>query len=401
MTAKARIRNSRSSRSTAPSSNFRYLRTFLQLCALLSIASISTAEDFYKLLGISRRATSKEIKKAYRQKSLEFHPDKNKAEGAAEKFAEIARAYEVLSDESKKEIYDRHGEEGLKRHEERGGGGGGFGGGFGGDPFEDMFGQFGFGGGRRRDSGERRTDSVNVPLHLNLKQLYLGEMLEVHYVRQVLCKNWEDCMRKDPECSGPGVKIARQQIAPGFVQQVQMNAPQCVARGKSWRKDCKACPKGKTESEKIELTIDVNKGMRHGEHITFEKVADEKPGYIAGDLNFLIVETPHSDFRRDGDHLYLTREIPLVDALVGFTLELSHVDGHKFTVEVDGVTECDHVMRVPGKGMPRRSGRGFGDLYLTFEVDFPDTLSEKQKKAIREIFTENDEKTGGDKDDEL
>ncbi len=298
--------------------NFRYLRTFLQLCALLSL--VSAGEDFYKLLGISRRATSKEIKKAYRQKSLEFHPDKNKAEGAAEKFSEIARAYEVLSDEEKKQIYDRQGEEGLKRHEEGRGGGGGFGGGFGGDPFEDMFGQFGFGGGRRRDSGERRTESVEIPLRLSLKQLYLGEMMEVHYVRQVLCKNWEDCMRKDPECSGPGIKLARQQIAPGFVQQVQMNDPKCVARGKSWRRDCRACPKGKTETEKIELTIDVNKGMRPGERITFEKVADEQPGYIAGDLHFIIVEQPENDeYRRDGDHFYLTREIPLVDALVSIS----------------------------------------------------------------------------------
>jgi len=363
-------------------SNFSYFRTLLQLCALISLTS---AEDFYKLLGISRRATVKEIKKAYRQKSLEFHPDKNKSEGAADKFSAIAHAYEVLSDESKREIYDRHGEEGLKQHEQRGGGGGGFGG----DPFDDIFSQFGFGGGggRRRDSGERRTDSVEIPLQMTLKQLYTGEMLDVHYVRNVLCRNWEDCVRKDQGCSGPGVKIGRQQIAPGFVQQVQMNDPSCIAHGKSWRSNCRACPK-KTETEKIELTADVSKGMRPGERITFEGVADEKPGFIAGDLHFIITEIPDDRFRRDGDHLYMTREIPLVDALVGFTLELSHVDDHKFSVEVDGVTECDHVMRVPGKGMPRRSGRGFGDLYITFEVDFPDSLSESQKKRIKEIFHE-------------
>merc|ERR1712038_2187693 len=101
-------------------------------CALLSLTH---AEDFYKLLGVTRKATHKEIKKAYRQQSLKYHPDKNKEEGAAEKFAEIAYAYEVLSDETKKDIYDRQGQEGLKRHEERqGNGGGGF------DPFEDFFG---------------------------------------------------------------------------------------------------------------------------------------------------------------------------------------------------------------------------------------------------------------------
>lgn len=358
---------------------FNYLRTFLQLCALISLA---VAADFYALLGVSRRATKKEIKKGYRQKSLEHHPDKG---GNAEKFQEIARAYEVLTDESKKEIYDRHGEAGLKQHEERGGGGGG---GF--DPFEDFFG--GFGGGRRRDDGVRRTESVEIPLKLKLRQFYTGAVLDVQYVREVLCQRWEDCLRNDNECSGPGVKVARQQIAPGFVQQVQMEDPKCISRGKSWRDNCKACP-NKTETEKIELTIDVSKGMRPGERITFEGVTDEKPGFEAGDLHFVLGEIPQGDYHRDGDHLYLSRDISLVDSLTGFTLELTHVDDHKFTVDVDGVTECDHVMRVPGKGMPRRSGRGFGDLYITFEVDFPDTLTDAQKKAIREILVEetNDE----------
>lgn len=357
-----------------------YIRTLIQLCAIISITS---ASDFYKLLGISRSATSKEIKKAYRQKSLEFHPDKNKEEGAAEKFAEIARAYEVLSDDTTKEIYDRHGEDGLKQHEERGGGGGGF------DPFEDMFSQFGFGGrgNRGRDDGVQRTESVSVPLRLDLAQLYKGEMLEVQYVREVLCQNWEECMKKDPECSGPGVKIARQQLAPGFVQQVQVNDPKCVARGKSWRSNCRACPNGKTETEKIELTIDVTKGQRNGERITFEGVTDEKPGYTAGDLHFTIEEIPHPEFTRNGDRLYTNKEIPLVDALTGFSIGLTHVDGQKFTVDVDGVTECDHVIRVPGKGMPRRNGRGYGDLYITFEVEFPESLTDEQKTNIRKILT--------------
>ena len=107
------------------------LYTFLQLCTLLSL---TFAKDYYKILGIKRSATVKEIKKAYRTKSLQHHPDKG---GDAETFAEIARAYEVLSDEGAKEIYDMHGEEGLKQHEQGGGGGGG-------DPFEDIFSQFGF-----------------------------------------------------------------------------------------------------------------------------------------------------------------------------------------------------------------------------------------------------------------
>lgn len=278
----------------------------LRLLQIISLITFTIAADFYSLLGISKKATHKEIKKAYRQKSLEHHPDKG---GNAEKFSEIARAYEVLSDETLRGVYDQRGEKGLQDHEQRGGGGGG-GGGF--DPFEDFF---NFGGRRERDDGVRRTDSVEIPLKLNMKQFYLGEMLDVEYVREVLCKRWEDCIRQDPECSGPGVKTARQQIAPGFVQQVQMNEPRCIARGKSWRSNCKACPH-KTETEKIELTIDVSKGMRPGERVTFEGVTDEKPGFSAGDLHFILQEIPHKEFKRDGDHLYLNREIELVDALV-------------------------------------------------------------------------------------
>lgn len=347
---------------------------------LLQLISISFAADYYKLLGLSRDATVKEIKKAYRQKSLEFHPDKNKEEGAAEKFAEIARAYEVLSSEDKRPIYDRHGEDGLKQHEERGGGGGG---GFG--DHSDFFSQFFGGGGQQRNQGKETTPSIDLPIHLTLKQLYLGTTVDVQYVRQVLCLQWEMCMVSAPDCQGPGIRVRRQQIAPGFVQQVQQRDPRCVARGKTWKDNCSACP-SQTVTEKRDLVVEVTPGLRPGERISFEGVTDEQPGYEPGDLNFVIVQEEHSSFHRDRDDLYKTMEVPLVDALTGFSVTLQHVDDNEFTVNVDTVTDCDHVMRVPGKGMPRRNGRGFGDLYLTFEVDFPDELTDKQKSAIREIL---------------
>lgn len=351
-------------------------RILLQLCALLSLVNA----DYYKLLGISRNADLKQIKKAYRQKSLEFHPDKNKEEGASDKFAEIARAYEVLSDEDKKSTYDRHGEEGLKQQEARGGGGGGGG-------FEDLFSQFGFGGGGRgRRDEEQRTPSVDLPLELTLEQLYKGVTFDVEYIRQVLCLRWEMCMKKSPECQGPGIRLKRQQIAPGFVQQVQQRDERCIAPGKMWIPNCSDCPKT-TDTEKIDLTVDVTKGMRPMERVTFEGVTDEKPGYKPGDLNFVIVEKPHKEYHRDGDHLYKTMEIPLVDALAGFEITLTQLDGTEFKLNINDVIDCDHVLRVPGKGMPKRSGRGYGDLYITFEVEFPSKLSAKQKEALRTTLT--------------
>lgn len=358
---------------------------------LIWMCVASAATDYYKLLGVSRDASLKEIKKAYRQKSLEFHPDKNKEEGAAEKFAEIARAYEVLSDEDKKPIYDKYGEEGLKQHEERGGGGGG---GF--DPFEDMFSHFGFNfGGGQRQRGKETTPSMELPLHLTLEQLYKGASIDIVYVRQALCLQWEMCMKNAPECQGPGIRVIRQQLAPGFVQQVQQRDSRCVARGKMWKDNCSSCPQ-QTVTEKINLTIEVQAGLRNNEKITFEGVTDEAPGLAPGDLHFVVFTEPHDVYHRDKDDLYKTMEVALVDALTGFEITLKHLDGQEFTVTVDTVTDCDHVMRVPGKGMPRRNGRGFGDLYLTFEVDFPDELTKEQKTAIRKILGDADKNKKSD-----
>jgi DnaJ-class molecular chaperone len=237
---------------------------------------------------------------------LEFHPDKNKEEGASEKFAEINRAYEVLSDEESRKIYDRHGEEGLKQHEQQAGSGFG-----GGSPFDDFFGF----GQRQRQNQEERTPSVNVPIELTLEQLYKGASFEVAYMRQVLCLRWEMCMKPNQECQGPGVRAVRQQIAPGFVQSFQQRDDRCVAPGKMWLNNCSECPK-QTQTEKIDLAIEVLKGTRNGEAIIFEGVADEKPGYKPGDLNIIITELPHPLYHREGDHLYATMTIPLVDALV-------------------------------------------------------------------------------------
>ena len=107
-------------------------------------------------------------------------------------------------------------------------------------------------------------------------------------------------------------------------------------------------------------------------------------------------EEAHDDYHRDRDDLYKTMEVPLVDALTGFSFKLTHLDGKEFTVDVNTVTDCDHVMRVPGKGMPRRNGRGFGDLYLTFEVEFPEELTVAQKTAIRKILGDGEENEQGE-----
>lgn len=251
-----------------------------------------------------------------------------------------------------------------------------------------FFSHFGFGGGfgGQRQQQESKSPSVDIPLRLTLAEIYAGKILEAEYIRETLCMHWEECMKNNNECQGPGVKVHMQQIGPGFVQQVQQRDDRCVSRGKMWKNNCRACPNGKTQSEKVDVTVEVLPGMRNGEHVTFEGLADEKPGVAAGDLNFVIVDTGDKTYHREGDHLYITMEIPLVSALAGFKTTLTHLDGKQFQISVDTVTECDHTMRVRNKGMPRRGGRGFGDLYITFDVDFPEVLTADQKTKIQEIL---------------
>lgn len=171
----------------------------LLVCVSLSLQSIVLAgKDYYKLLGISKKATQIEIKRAYRKLSIKYHPDKNpdNREEAEKQFTDIASAYEVLSDEEKRKIYDQYGEEGLQKHSQGGHAGGGM------DPF-DIFNMFGFGGGRQRGGGgQQRSPDLVIPIRVSLKDLYLGKVVEASFTRQVLCTGIDECQMNIDECAG-------------------------------------------------------------------------------------------------------------------------------------------------------------------------------------------------------
>jgi DnaJ-class molecular chaperone len=258
------------------------------------------------------------------------------------------------------------------------------------DPFS-IFEHFGFGGmgGGRHHQEEPHTASVEIPLRVSLRQLYVGEMLDVSYSRQVLCAEASSCQSNNKDCQGPGIKVRLQQLAPGFVQQVQVADASCVGRGKAWKPNCKACPKGMTEEEEIELTVDIKPGMADGETIKFDQIADEAVGHIAGDVIFTIKQAPHPLFKRSGDNLEMTITISLLDSLIGFRKTFQHLDGHEFIVEKKTVSYCSQVVTVNGEGMPRKGSRGSsakGDLFVTLLIEFPSVLSEKQKALLHEAF---------------
>ena len=251
------------------------------------------------------------------------------------------------------------------------------------DPF-NIFESFGFGGmGGRRQQEEQRTPNVELPIRVTLRQLYLGEVLEVAYARQIVCVEASTCQKNNKDCHGPGVKVVMHQLAPGFVQQVQQADPSCVARGKSWKSPCKACPKGMTEEEEIQLTVAVQAGMADGEQIRFEQIADEAVGHTAGDLVFVIRQIADPSFRRQGNDLHTSMTITLLDSLIGFSRSFAHLDGHIVKIEKSDVTYCSEVYKVAGEGMPIKGSHEFGDLYVTLNIEFPKTFTPAQKLAIK------------------
>jgi DnaJ-class molecular chaperone len=283
----------------------------------------------------------------------------------------------MCTDPDKREAYNRGGVDAVQQQEQRANQPAAH------DPFS-IFEHFGFGGFGRRNQEEARTPSVEIPVRVTLKQLYLGELLDVSYTRQVLCVEANQCQKNNNECQGPGVKMKAQQLAPGFVQQIQVADASCVARGKSWKSPCKACPKGMTEEEEIQLTVDVAAGMANGDKIKFDQIADEAVGHIPGDVLFVIRQAPHELFVRDGDNLRMEMHISLLDSLVGFSKTFRHLDGHEVIVRRGEVTYCSEVVMIRGEGMPVKGRKGVrGDLYITLLIDFPRQFTEGQKQQLR------------------
>merc|ERR1719215_1656359 len=261
---------------------------------------------FYKALEVEKNATDAEIKKAYRKLAVKHHPDKG---GDPEKFKEITQAYEVLSDAEKRSTYDRFGEEGLE------GGGGG-------DPsdiFESMFG----GGGRRGGGGARRrqkTKDVTQPLKVTLEQMYNGTTKKMAITRKVIDK--KKGVVECQECDGRGVKVQLIRMGP-MVQQMQSQCDSCGGNGKSFT----------TKTEREVLEVHVQKGSPDGHKVQFREMADEHPDCDTGDVNFVLKEQEHAIFKRKGADLFIERTISLVEALCGFTMEVTHLDGRKLMIK--------------------------------------------------------------------
>uniref|UniRef100_A0A665VAP0 DnaJ heat shock protein family (Hsp40) member A2a n=1 Tax=Echeneis naucrates TaxID=173247 RepID=A0A665VAP0_ECHNA len=319
----------------------------------------------YDILGVSPSASENELKKAYRKLAKEYHPDKNP--NAGDKFKEISFAYEVLTNPEKKELYDRYGEQGLR---EGGGGGPGmddifshiFGGGF----FNFMGGQ----GGRSRNGGRRRGEDMVHPLKFSTGQ-----------------GGKTGAVQKCTTCRGRGMRIMIRQLAPGMVQQMQSVCTDCNGEGEviSEKDRCKKCEGKKVVKEVKILEVHVDKGMKHSQKITFGGEADQAPGVEPGDIVLVLQEKEHETFKRDGNDLFMNHKIGLVEALCGFQFMLKHLDARQIVVKYPAgkVIEPGSVRVVRGEGMPQyRNPFEKGDLYIKFDVQFPDNNWISSEKLV-------------------
>lgn len=242
----------------------KYFKHFFLISFLSFIKIILAAEkDLYKILGVKRDATANEIKHKYRQLSRKYHPDKNKSKDASAKYVDINEAYEVLSDNKKRRLYDRGGLDLVNKNSQMDQQGG--------DPF-DIFGSF-FGGGQRRQR-DNRDEDIRIKVRATLNDLYLGKEFEFIYTRNTICphcrgsgaNSTEDVTTCD-KCKGQGMIIERKQIGPGFIQQFQSTCPKCGGKGKMISKKCHFCSGEKIVKGLEDLTLFIEKGMSNGAEI--------------------------------------------------------------------------------------------------------------------------------------
>ncbi|OMH82816.1 DnaJ-like protein [Zancudomyces culisetae] len=307
------------------------------------------------------------------------HPDKNQGdEKSHNKFIELSKAYEVLSDEQKRKVYDREGEEGLKRREQ--------GNGFDNDshdPF-DIFAQF-FGGNpfnRQRRNTKPKGKTINIELHVGLGELYSGKEVDIDVSKMKLCTKChgsgaksEDDIETCQVCGGSGVKVVKRVLAPGFIQQMQSTCNSCGGKGKTITHKCDKCGGNKILRSPDQLSLDIPKGASEGMKIVQEGEGHQHPDYENGDVVFTLRQIPHKLFVRKNDDLYMDFKINLLESLTGFSKSFEHLDGRVHKLEHDDPIPPNYVQKIDNLGMPTYNDPNkYGNLYVRYLVQYPKTV---------------------------
>ncbi|EDR08522.1 uncharacterized protein LACBIDRAFT_179223 [Laccaria bicolor S238N-H82] len=356
-----------------------YVPFFVLLSFSLFIAA--AAADLYKILDIHKSSSEKDIRAAYKRLSKKFHPDKNKEPDAESRFVEIARAYEVLSDTTKRQIYDRHGEEGLKAHE---------GGQHQQNPF-DVFQSF-FGGHQQQQA--RRGPSSLTEFEVQLEDIYKGASIDFMIKKRILCDHCrgsgaasDSDIHTCSSCGGNGVKIVKQQIFPGMFAQSQVTCNDCGGRGTVIKRKCPHCNGSKVVDHTAHYTLDITPGMPEGHEVVFEGEADESPDWEAGNVVLRVrSKKDKGGWRRKESSLYWKETIGIHEALLGFERNLTLLDGQTLPLVRKGVTQPGFVQTIKGKGMPNFGQSSTGDLFVEYNVILPVEISSHTRQKLAEAF---------------
>jgi molecular chaperone DnaJ len=355
---------------------------------------MSARRDYYDVLGVSREADQKTIKSAYRKLALKFHPDRNPGDKEAEEnFKEAAEAYEVLSDQDKRAIYDRAGFDGLKNR--------GFNPGFSGDigdifsQFSEIFGEFfggGFGGfGGFGQRGPRPTVGADLrhDLEITIEEAFSGTNKKVEISRAAACRACMGSGAKDAElkacaaCGGRGQVV---QGRGGFMIATTCRA--CGGRGRVPRTPCPDCEGRGQVEEKRSLDVRIPAGVDSGVRLRLqgEGGAGEFGG-PPGDLYVFLTVHSHDMFVRDGADLHCELQVSFATACTGGVAKVPRIGGDELEVRIPAGMQPGDIIRLEGQGFPRLGGRGSGDILVHLTVAVPRRLSEKQREAVEQLRT--------------
>jgi molecular chaperone DnaJ len=352
------------------------------------------AGDLYKVLGVSKKASDDEIKKAYRKLARKYHPDRNPDDASAEeKFKEVQGAYDTLSDPEKREQYDQGGAfGGFGGQGGPGGpfGGGGFPGGAGGNAdFGDIFSNiFGRGGGGRAQTQQQRGRDLETELSLSFDQAVNGAQVSVSVPKEERCTTCHGSGAKPgtapvtcPRCGGRGIDAESQGLF-----SISQPCPQCGGAGQIIEDPCPTCGGSGLTRQTKRYKVNIPAGVKDGARIRLAGKGEAGPrGGPPGDLYVVTRVTASPIFKRlDGGNLEVTVPITIAEALRGATIEVPTLDGTK-KIKVPAGTKHGTVQRLRGEGPPKPRGKGHGDIRYRLEIEMPQELTEEQRKAVDEL----------------
>lgn len=364
------------------------------------------AKDLYEVLGVSRDASEAEIKKAFRRKARELHPDVNKAPDAEDQFKELNEAYDVLSDANKRAQYDRFGT--VPGAAGAGGYGGGgyvdfedlFGGGFGGmgDIFSSFFG--GQGGGRQQQRREGRD--MGVGLRLTLEEVAAGAKKEIVYDRLAPCPDCDGTGFGEngkevtcPDCHGQGRVVTVQHTFLGDMQ-TATTCKTCGGTGHTIENPCTECDGQGRVPDRQRVTVEVPVGIRDSQQLRLSGFGEAGlRGARPGDLIVTCRIQPHEYFEREGDNLHARANVSIVQATLGAEIELGGIfPDEKVKVQIPEGCQNEQVVRVKGAGMPKFRSESRGDMLVHVNVQVPKKVTKKQRELLENLAAEMGETVG-------